>query len=76
MSSLPVVTGEDAIKAFSKLGFSVARVNGSHHIMKREGHRFLLTVPVHSGQTLKRGTLRGLIRAAEITREEFAELLD
>ena len=76
MSSLPVVTGDEAIKAFSKLGFSVARIKGSHHIMKREGYLYLLTVPVHSGQTLKTGTLRGLIRAAEITPEEFAELLD
>lgn len=76
MSSLPVVTGEEAIKAFSKLGFSVARIRGSHHIMKKEGHRHLLTVPVHPGQTLKTGTLRSLIRDAGIIREQFAELVD
>jgi len=73
MCSLPVVTGEQAVKAFSKLGFSVARITGSHHIMKREGHLHLLSVPVHSGQTLKAGTLRSLIRAAGITLEEFVQ---
>ncbi len=75
MSSLPVITGQEAVKAFSKLGFSVARIKGSHHIMKKEGHRYVLSVPVHAGKTLAQGTLRGLIRAAEITEEEFAELL-
>jgi predicted RNA binding protein YcfA (HicA-like mRNA interferase family) len=44
--------------------------------MKREGHRYLLSVPVHAGKTLKQGTLRGLIRAAGITPEQFADLLD
>jgi len=76
MSSLPVVTGEQAIKAFSRLGFSVARVAGSHHIMKKQGHRYVLSVPVHSGRTVKAGTLRALIRTAGTTPEEFAELLD
>ncbi|MBI1904596.1 MAG: type II toxin-antitoxin system HicA family toxin [Planctomycetia bacterium] len=76
MSELPVVTGSEAIRAFSKLGFTVARICGSHHVMKREGHELLLTVPVHGGTNLKRGTLRGLIRAAGITVEEFQALLD
>lgn len=75
MSSLPVVTGKQAVKAFSKLGFSVARITGSHHILKKDGHEYLLSVPVHSGQTIKPGTLRGLIRAAGITPEEFGELI-
>jgi predicted RNA binding protein YcfA (HicA-like mRNA interferase family) len=75
MSRLAVVTGEQAVQAFSKLGFFVARMTGSHHVMKREGHRYLLSVPVHAGQTLKPGTLRGLIRAAGITPDEFADLL-
>ncbi len=76
MSKLPVVTGEQAVKAFSKLGFSVARITGSHRIMKKQGHRYVLSVPVHSGQTVKPGTLRGLIRAAGTTPQKFAELVD
>lgn len=75
MSDLPAVTGEQAVKAFSKLGFSVARTTGSHHIMKKEGYRYLLSVPVHAGQTVKPGTLRGLIRAAGIATEQFGEAL-
>jgi predicted RNA binding protein YcfA (HicA-like mRNA interferase family) len=76
MSSLPSITGQDAIRAFEKRGFRVVRITGAHHIMKREGHRFLLSVPIHSGKCLKPGTLRGLLRAADLTVEEFVELLD
>jgi predicted RNA binding protein YcfA (HicA-like mRNA interferase family) len=76
MSSLPAVTGSQAVRAFSKLGFSLARITGGHHILKKEGHRYLLAVPVHSGQTLKPGTLRSLIRTAGSTPEEFVELVD
>lgn len=76
MSSLPVVRGEQAVKAFSRLGFVVTRITGSHHIMKKEGHVYVLSVPVHSGQTVKPGTLRSLIRAAGITVQEFAEVVE
>ncbi len=76
MSSLPSVTSAAAVKAFEKLGFHVARTKGSHKILKKEGHAALLTVPVHSGKNLKPGTLKGLIRAADISADEFVKLLD
>ncbi len=76
MSDLPAVTGKQAVKAFSKLGFSVIRISGAHHIMKKPGHEYLLTVPVHGPKPLKPGTLRSLIRAAGTTVEKFVELLD
>ena len=75
MSELPRVTGWEAIAAFSKIGFRVVRIKGSHHIMKREGNRFLLTVPCHGNTPLKPGTLRSLIRTIGITVEEFIVLL-
>ena len=76
MSELPCITGQQAIKAFERAGFVVVRISkSSHHIMKRDGHAHLLTVPVHGSKNLKRGTLRGLIRAAGLTVEQFNELL-
>lgn len=75
MSNLPVVSGEVAKAAFEKMGFRVARIKGSHHILKRDGHRYLLTVPIHGGKILKPGTLRSLIRDAAITIEEFQNLI-
>ncbi|MFO0802166.1 MAG: type II toxin-antitoxin system HicA family toxin [Gemmataceae bacterium] len=76
MAKLPVVTGAEAIAAFERVGFSVARIDGSHHSMKRDGHRFVLTIPVHGRKPLKPGTLRSLIRAAGLTVDEFSEQLE
>ena len=61
MSDVPSVSGERAVSAFARLGFTVVRISGSHHIMKKPGHRYNLSVPVHKGKTIKKGTLRSLI---------------
>jgi len=60
---LPVASGRAALRAFERLGFEEVRCAGSHHILKKAGHRYLLTVPVHRNEKLKKGTLRSLIRA-------------
>lgn len=75
MSNLPAITGKKAKAAFEKLGYAEVRVKGSHHTLKRDGHCYLLTVPIHGGKNLKSGTLRGLIRTAGITIEQFRDLL-
>jgi predicted RNA binding protein YcfA (HicA-like mRNA interferase family) len=75
MSELPCVTGKQAVAVFEKAGFRVARVAGSHHILKREGHPHLLSVPVHGAQLLAKGTLRALIRGSGLSVEEFSNLL-
>ena len=77
MSKLPSVTGKQAIAAFAGDGFKLVRISkSSHHILKKDGHPFLLSVPVHAGKNLKPGTLRGLISAAGLTVERFITLLE
>ena len=76
MSKLPTVTGNQAIAAFTKDGWVVKRIKSSHHIMKKPGHQYLLTVPLHSGKNLKPGTLRSLIHNADMTVARFVALLD
>jgi predicted RNA binding protein YcfA (HicA-like mRNA interferase family) len=75
MAKLPAVTGGEAIAAFAKAGFATDRVSSSHHILKRPGHPNTLSVPVHGSKTLKRGTLRSLIRDSGLSVEEFLALL-
>jgi predicted RNA binding protein YcfA (HicA-like mRNA interferase family) len=67
MPDVPTVTGEQAIAAFGKFGFAVVRIKGSHHILKKPGHRYNLSVPIHKGRTIKKGTLRSLIEGAGVT---------
>jgi predicted RNA binding protein YcfA (HicA-like mRNA interferase family) len=76
MSELPAVTGRDAILAFSRLGFVEVRIKGSHHILKKPGHPYVLSVPVRGQKALKPGTLRTLIRGAGVSVEAFIECLD
>ena len=76
MSDVPSVSGEQAVSVFARLGFSVVRIKGSHHIMKKPGHRYILSVPVHKSKTVKKGTLRGLVEAAGITVAEFISAIE
>jgi predicted RNA binding protein YcfA (HicA-like mRNA interferase family) len=74
VSHLPVVSGQDAVRAFARLGYAVDHQTGSHIILRQDQppHR-RLTVPDH--RELAKGTLRGLIRQAGLTVEAFRELL-
>jgi len=49
----------------------IARVRSSYVILEKEGHMATLSVPVHKGKNVKRGTLRDLIKDAELSIEEF-----
>ena len=63
------------MRAFERAGFICVRVKSSHHIMKKEGCRNLLSIPVHSGKTVGKGLLKSQIDAAGMTIEEFKRLL-
>jgi predicted RNA binding protein YcfA (HicA-like mRNA interferase family) len=73
MAKLPVISGVEAIKAFSKAGWLPHRQVGSHVVLRKEGSKITLTVPKH--KELKPGLLKQLIRVSELTVEEFTELL-
>jgi predicted RNA binding protein YcfA (HicA-like mRNA interferase family) len=75
MTRLPVITGDKVVKAFSKAGWRAVRQRGSHVIMVKEGMDATLSIPVHKGKPVKRGTLRDLIKDAGLTVEEFIKLL-
>jgi len=73
MPRLPVISGEEAVKAFERAGWHVDRQRGSHVVMLRQGSMVSLSIPQH--RALAPGTLKALIRAAGMTVEEFFKLL-
>jgi predicted RNA binding protein YcfA (HicA-like mRNA interferase family) len=73
MSGLPRISGRDCVKALSKTGFVLKRQHGSHMILRRDDPFSQLVVPDH--HELDRGTLRAIIRQANISVEEFTKLL-
>ena len=72
MSALPIISGAQCVAALQKLGYRITRQKGSHVRLACPG-RTPVTVPMHS--ELDRGTLRSILRTAEITVEQFLDLL-
>jgi predicted RNA binding protein YcfA (HicA-like mRNA interferase family) len=75
MSKLPHVSARKAIRAFGRLGFVELRTCGSHVILKKDGHPYLLVVPSHGNADLKTGLLHSLIKASGHTVKEFKKAL-
>ena len=73
MPRLPVLSGEETVRIFERLGWSVARQRGSHIVMTKPGETATLSVPNHT--TVAKGTLRSLIRSAGVTVPEFCDVL-
>ena len=69
---LPILSGKQVVKALSTVGYSVQDQKGSH-IHLRHPVRRPLTIPNH--QEIARGTLRIIIKDADLTVEAFLELL-
>ncbi|RZU50404.1 putative RNA binding protein YcfA (HicA-like mRNA interferase family) [Krasilnikovia cinnamomea] len=59
------------MRALERHGFKVARVRGSHHILRHADGRGT-TVPVHGGRDVARGTLRGILNDVGLTIEQLA----
>ncbi len=57
-----------------KAGFQVARVRGSHHLLKQPDGR-ITVVPVHAGEHIGPGLMNKILNDCDMTREEFASLL-
>jgi predicted RNA binding protein YcfA (HicA-like mRNA interferase family) len=72
MAILPIVSGEQCIRALSRLGYRRARQRGSHVRLTCE-NRLPITVPLHP--TLDRGTLRSILRVVDMDAAEFLALL-
>ena len=75
MSRLGSYRGEEVVKAFQRAGWKITRVRSSHIILEKEGFLATLSVPVHKGKNVKKGTLRDLIKDAELSVEEFLRFI-
>lgn len=76
MSKTPRISGKEAMRVFERHGFSLVRTTGSHYILKKPGHRYLLTVPIHGNKSLSVGIMDHLIETAGLTVEQFRTILD
>ena len=79
MPKLPRLQGDRIVAAFTRHGWAVARQRGSHVVLRyppppaRPERR--IVVPVHSGRTVKIGTLAAILHDAGLTPAEFSTWL-
>jgi predicted RNA binding protein YcfA (HicA-like mRNA interferase family) len=67
------ISGKEAAKAFRRAGWEAIGQVGSHLVLVKPGVRVNLSIPQH--KELAIGILRGLIRTAGMTVDEFLALL-
>jgi len=72
VGKLPVISGDEFVKAVNHIGYNWDHTEGSHMILLNENGRRLV-VPRH--KELGPGLLRKLIRDAGLSRAKFIELL-
>jgi len=73
VSKLPKISGKTCVKALQNVGFYQKRRESSHIILRRDEPFAQVVVPDH--QEIATGTLRAIIRDADLSVDEFIDLL-
>ena len=62
------------VEALKKSGFAAVRQKGSHVFLRHPDGRATV-VPTHAGETIGPGLMSKILRDAELTKDDLAELL-
>jgi predicted RNA binding protein YcfA (HicA-like mRNA interferase family) len=73
MTKIPNISGKMCIKALQKIGYYQKRQEGSHIILRKDNPFSQVVVPNH--KNIAKGTLRTIIKSANLTIDEFINLL-
>ena len=68
---MKAVSGRELARLVERRGWTLLRVNGSHHIYGRTDSIVRLSIPIHGNKPLKLGLLRHLLKLAEIAEEDL-----
>ncbi|MGK7878625.1 MAG: type II toxin-antitoxin system HicA family toxin [Crocosphaera sp.] len=65
------ISGKKLCKIVEKRGWILKRVTGSHHIYQKPDNQQILSIPVHRDQDLKLGTLKSLMKIANLSEQDL-----
>lgn len=68
---MKAISGKELAKIVERNGWSLMRVQSSHHIYGRAGSNVRLSIPVHGNQSLKIGLLKHLLKMAGLTESDL-----
>ncbi len=60
-------SGKEFARVVEGRGWTLLRINGSHHIYGKAGSPVRLSIPIHGNAPLKIGLPRSLMKAAGLT---------
>ncbi|MCY7283161.1 MAG: type II toxin-antitoxin system HicA family toxin [Cyanobacteria bacterium CAN_BIN43] len=66
------ISGKRLCKIVEQRGWILQRVTGSHHIYENIEIEQILSIPVHRNQDLKIGTLRALMKVAQLSEADLS----
>ena len=75
MSKLPALTARQVVRALRRAGFVEDRQKGSHLMLIQPVTKARTVVPIHRGKTIIEPLLRGILRDANLSTDEFIDLL-
>jgi predicted RNA binding protein YcfA (HicA-like mRNA interferase family) len=67
---MKALRGKELVRLLERHGWGVARVHGSHYVLKKEGEPRVITVPVYGRSTLKVGMQKQILKMAGISEAE------
>ncbi len=68
---MKAVTGRRMARLAESKGWTLARINGSHHVYTMDGRIERVVIPIHGNKTLKVGLQRSLMKLIPISEDEL-----
>jgi len=64
------LSGKELARLLERHGWSLLRIQGSHHIYGKAGNIVRLSIPIHGNVPLKAGLLKHLLKMAGLSQDE------
>ncbi|TRU19848.1 MAG: type II toxin-antitoxin system HicA family toxin [Microcystis aeruginosa Ma_MB_S_20031200_S102] len=65
------ISGQALCKIIERYGWQLKRISSSHHIYTKQGMKVILYVPVHGNKDLPIGTLKSILKDADLTEDDL-----
>ncbi len=65
------ISGKKLCKIVEKKGWILRKITGSHHIYENPHQDKIVSIPVHQNRDLKIGTLKALMKIADLTESDL-----
>ncbi|PZV25428.1 MAG: hypothetical protein DCF12_14905 [Snowella sp.] len=65
------ISGKKLCKIVEKKGWILKKITGSHHIYEKTNENKIISIPVHRNQDLKLGTLKSIMKIAQLSEDDL-----